>query len=414
MLISLDATKPSRLEEGTNLDVYPEVTIKMTPTLFKPENNGLYESLCIAWEDSSPEPKAIGNFYSNIEVEAINHSLYQLCDKQQLDIRTAVSFIMKIKASVKSGKFTQTAYEALRAINYLSGFEFANYAREYYRTRQNVATNHIEDQVKNTILEKFFEDGYLIIAPSELSRKLVEFLSTSLNKSTVTREVDGKVGNLSDLIMEDIPDAFRFNYFERDLPIGEVMHFLKATGALHFIDLYLGNPILRGINAWFSKPARISTTAGKSLAAQMFHHDNDVGLGWLKVFIYLTDVDKTSGPHVFVPGSHRLVPREFRRDGRFSDDEVFNAYKRVVTVTGEKGTVIIGDTQCLHKGLEPESGTRTVVQLEFCNSLFGQLTPTHQDPEKALLNLQQFGFRLLFRYLRDLDHLSSTPNVVKH
>jgi hypothetical protein len=42
---------------------------------------------------------------------------------------------------------------------------------------------------------------------------------------------------------------------------------------------------------------------GQSSALQMFHRDSE-DWRYLKVLVYLTDVDEDAGPHVYLHGSH--------------------------------------------------------------------------------------------------------------
>src|SRR5262249_17795234 len=59
-------------------------------------------------------------------------------------------------------------------------------------------------------------------------------------------------------------------------------------------------PTLSYLRAWWSVP----TADGKPREAENFHRDVD-DLAFIKLFIYLTDVDDASGPHVYVQGSHK-------------------------------------------------------------------------------------------------------------
>jgi hypothetical protein len=95
-------------------------------------------------------------------------------------------------------------------------------------------------------------------------------------------------------------------------------------------------------------------------------------LRFLKVFVYLSDVDERHGPHVFVRGSHRDLPRRLRADRRFSDAEVEEALPdRATTVSVPVWTIFDADTSGLHNGLPPEVGSRLVFQKQFSSSLFG-------------------------------------------
>ena len=43
-------------------------------------------------------------------------------------------------------------------------------------------------------------------------------------------------------------------------------------------------------------------------SAQEFHFDLD-SIKWLKFFIYLTDVEANTGPHIYVKGTHNSKKR---------------------------------------------------------------------------------------------------------
>ena len=112
-------------------------------------------------------------------------------------------------------------------------------------------------------------------------------------------------------------------------------------------------------------------------AAQFFHFDLE-RVKWLKVFIYLDDVDKYKAPHTYIEGSHinNTKPEELLKKGykRIKDSEVSKYYKtnKIKSIIGKAGTIIIGDTKCWHKGGNIKKGKRTILQLEFASSLFGE------------------------------------------
>ena len=124
---------------------------------------------------------------------------------------------------------------------------------------------------------------------------------------------------------------------------------------------------------WWSAPQKVAS----SEAAQLFHYDLD-RQKFLKIFFYLTDVGPDNGPHCYVRGSHAHKPRQFYADRRFSDDEVARAFpaQDIREVHGPAGTIVAGDTLCLHKGKPLVSGSRLIFQLEFTLSLFGQTYET--------------------------------------
>ena len=116
-----------------------------------------------------------------------------------------------------------------------------------------------------------------------------------------------------------------------------------------------------------------SPTSG---SAQYFHYDID-SFRWLKVFVYLTDVSDLTGPHEYIRGSHipGSKPPELllRNYSRLSDDEIdihYAPHDRV-RVTGPKGTVVLADTRCFHKGNNLHSGYRLMYQALYAPSDFG-------------------------------------------
>ncbi|MCC7460196.1 MAG: phytanoyl-CoA dioxygenase family protein [Proteobacteria bacterium] len=108
----------------------------------------------------------------------------------------------------------------------------------------------------------------------------------------------------------------------------------------------------------------------------MFHFDMD-RIKFLKFFLYLTDVTPQNGPHCYVEKSHRNLPTELRRDGRFKDEEIIRSFGKdsVLELCAPKGTLFAIDTRGLHKGIPLESGNRLIFQIEFANSMFGQSYP---------------------------------------
>lgn len=179
----------------------------------------------------------------------------------------------------------------------------------------------------------------------------------------------------------------------------------------NIIDLaraYLGcEPILDMVTMWWSFPTA-NTEDEKNVTAQLYHFDND-RLSFLKIFIYLTDVDDFNGPHSFVEGSHKgFSSRHFCRDGRFSDEEVRLAYPREeLVIKGGRGTIFAVDTKGLHKGVPLINGERLVFQLEFANSLFG--APYDVSKHERLMNQVELKNPLVFSKFKYLQKNNTFP-----
>ena len=133
---------------------------------------------------------------------------------------------------------------------------------------------------------------------------------------------------------------------------------------------YLEQPVLMDEVAFWWTTTQHSEMA--NLNAQLFHQDRD-RLSFLKFFIYLTDVNPETGPHVYLSGSHRDIPPSLRGDGRKDDDAVRAAglWGNVSEINGPAGSLMAVDTIGLHKGKTPIASDRLALEIEFATSLFG-------------------------------------------
>jgi hypothetical protein len=170
----------------------------------------------------------------------------------------------------------------------------------------------------------------------------------------------------------DNPKADGFNITQQAILDNPAVQELLCDPFLHeMATAYMEcAPILGAVTLRWSLP---TAGAPSDDLAQLFHWDDD-WTRWLKVFFYLTDVDDGGGPHRFVRGSHLpgVKPRHLLQRGyaRIPDADVEPLYPRedIVTLTGPRGTVFVGDTRCWHKGLPPTRQRRLMLQIIFANS----------------------------------------------
>ncbi len=146
---------------------------------------------------------------------------------------------------------------------------------------------------------------------------------------------------------------------------------------LAMVQEYMGVPPIFNTPVAFLNSARANVTQKElSATAQLYHHDLH-RLQFVKLFIYLTDVDMDSGPHTLIKGTHRDRPREMWADGRHTDEAITKSglIDDEVNIVGPAGTVFLVDTSALHKGANPTSRHRLMAQVQYTNSLFGRPWP---------------------------------------
>lgn len=217
------------------------------------------------------------------------------------------------------------------------------------------------------------------LAPKAISQNQVsELLELSLRTPGENRIMDSGHGQEDNVLFNRLePKTVRFDVDSQKLLQNKsIQEFICDPTILSIAQDYLGSaPVFDFIAMWWHTK---SNTPDKE-AAQYFHFDMD-RLRWIKFFFYVTDVTEESGPHMFVPESHRDfgLPFMLRKKGfaRLADDEVatFFPVSTWTTFTGPAGSMIVEDTRGLHKGKHVLKGDRLVFQIQFSTSTFGQKT----------------------------------------
>jgi hypothetical protein len=146
------------------------------------------------------------------------------------------------------------------------------------------------------------------------------------------------------------------------LRLGAVQTLLR-DGALHGIAQdYLGcRPVLTSVTLW------LDTIHDGAYDAHVYHYDND-GPAFLKFFIYISDVDADSGAHTYIQGSHgHRKPARFRRSRRYERDELLAHYgsDSEMVFAAPAGTILAEDTAGFHRGMDPKTRPRLLMQLEY-------------------------------------------------
>ena len=134
-------------------------------------------------------------------------------------------------------------------------------------------------------------------------------------------------------------------------------------------------PTIALMSVWWSLPR----ADGKPEQAENFHRDFD-DYRFIKLFCYLTDVDETSGPHVFVRGSHR-VNKHTEAKRPLSDEFVAKEFgaDNILRFVGPAGTAFLENSFGVHRGLPAATKPRLIFQVLY------SLRPLIYGPRKPLV-----------------------------
>ena len=131
------------------------------------------------------------------------------------------------------------------------------------------------------------------------------------------------------------------------------------------------------VNAWWSFKNVNSEINEKT---QFFHRDVD-NFNFIKVFIYLTDVDLEDGPNEYIIKSHINSYGAKINHRHFYDSDMTEEMKsNLFSFKGKSGTAIFANTYGLHRGKTPKKNDRLILVLSY------SLLNTFYCPEKPFLH----------------------------
>ena len=97
-----------------------------------------------------------------------------------------------------------------------------------------------------------------------------------------------------------------------------------------------------------------------------FHRDVD-SLKFVKIFVYLNDIQEGNGHHEIFLRTNRGLPLQFQILDRFKVSDILDSMPEaeLFKAVGFKGYSWIEDTTSLHRGTIPEFGSRLMLSLSF-------------------------------------------------
>lgn len=223
------------------------------------------------------------------------------------------------------------------------------------RVRQGGPVTWPRDGTCRTVLADLKKEG-LAMLPPLVPRAEIKRIADYFRGAMVAAPNGGR------LPVEQLPaGAAAADYsLETVLACPGLLTLVNAPRVLRIAADYLGcKPTISSIGVrWtfpFSREAR---------RFQSFHRDVD-DWRFLKLFIYLSDVDAGSGPHSFVRRSHDtafgLTTRAYTQ---LEIETRFGGHK-IAIVTGPMGTTFMADTLGVHCGGRPTTGPRLMLQVQY-------------------------------------------------
>jgi hypothetical protein len=230
----------------------------------------------------------------------------------------------------------------------LSIYKMKDLREKYHSDIANIVNEYvprIDNPVNEKILRDLRETGYSVVenflSPEEV-KNIVEFTSNikGYKFHTPNRAYD-KTPKKFDKDLDWNVCAYKMNHLMHN---SQILNMITRPDIVATIQEYIGClPTITSVSAWWSK------YTGETFHTQNVHRDYD-DFKFVAFFIYLTDTDENTGPHVYYSKTHNG-----------SDDM---SDKKIVT--GKAGTAIFGDTYALHHGNPLNEGQRLLFWTRYC------------------------------------------------
>ncbi len=209
------------------------------------------------------------------------------------------------------------------------------------------------------ILKEIEENGFssLVNISHERLKKILDYTNT-IDFLSVDNNIPFKI-NYDNPIKPEKSLWYGNSDILRCKEINELVH--DSTN-LEIATKYLGKtPIIKDVRIWWSFPQENK----EYNHLYGFHYDID-SYKFLKQFIYLTDVDEKSGPHVIISNTHKKKNFFEKYNRRLTDKQVEQRYNkdRINIMTAKAGEGFFEDTFAYHKGTLPEK-PRLILQIEY-------------------------------------------------
>ena len=238
---------------------------------------------------------------------------------------------------------------------------------------ENIESAKIIEDLKNFGYNNFLKlrKNYLELLKSEISltNSLISF------KGKKNSDKFRKTINFSDKL-KDIFEKSKENeisHIALDIDLSKT-NYIKEFATSEFLmniarNYIKSDKISISGQCYISNPVQISETEKKD-NAQYFHYDNDFKK-FFKVFIYLSDVNHSAGPHSFVAKTNTKKIFKHIVAERIDDREIAKFYDKesIKVFDGKEGNIIVEDTFGLHKGSPPINQSRIMLILIYGHGL---------------------------------------------
>jgi len=234
----------------------------------------------------------------------------------------------------------------------------------------------------NTILEakKLKENAFLEV-DNIFTDKQIDEIRSFLSDKYLLEPIYSDHENF---YLNNKPPGIKTGYFQTKNLI-KCPHIFEGANnekILSILSNYFGCKFkLDWVWAWWSFPSN------EKAGPQLFHRDYE-SFNFIKLFVYLTDVDENSGPHEIIKESHN--DNTFYKRKRFSDKDISDNFKKnnCIKIHGKSGKSFLANTFAIHKGHHPKKNDRLVLVYLY------SVVSSNRSPKLSVIKKQNLNSNL--------------------
>ena len=246
-------------------------------------------------------------------------------------------------------------------INIKNNFSFNDYFEDANINSKNLTEKIDKDGHTDTfLLKKKIKDKIL---KEIFSNKDIDYKKNFLlnRKSLVKKDNEDLSLYFRRLSNDNISRITGFIDLKKE---SSIKSFLVSKPMVSLAQNYLNSKTFSISSSFFiSNPCQVNKEE-QYKNAQYFHWDNDFSK-FLKLYIYLTDVDEDSGPHIFIPKTHKKKFIQTSLCRLYDDNLIYNTYDKKIKFVGKSGSLFFADGYGLHKGETPKKKSRLIINAHF-------------------------------------------------
>lgn len=211
---------------------------------------------------------------------------------------------------------------------------------QYLNSISNLPSPEIEKDVNFPIAKELRIEG--IVRINDFHKKSIAANNILEQYKNLDKEfLKNKIKNRS---KQNVKNSFKARCADL-FDSKDLFSLTKEKIILENIKQYFGfDPVLRFLSVWIDYP---NPEANKEILTQNFHRDPE-DFRLVKVFLLLDDVNENNGPFEYVNNSHLQPWKNYYKNNKTK--EVFYKHNKITSCVGKKGTLIMADTNGLHRG----------------------------------------------------------------